>query len=105
MPIFLPISGVDLGSVVAGFFQLRLGFQTDYGVSGTAMASIIYTFQGKTSHAGGAPWGGRSALDAVEIMNVATNYLREHLHFSARMHYVIPDGGEAPNVVPDRARV
>jgi aminobenzoyl-glutamate utilization protein B len=41
----------------------------------------------------------------VEIMNVATNYLREHLHFSARMHYVIPDGGEAPNVVPDRARV
>jgi aminobenzoyl-glutamate utilization protein B len=41
----------------------------------------------------------------VEIMNVAANYLREHLHFSARMHYVIPDGGEAPNVVPDRARV
>jgi aminobenzoyl-glutamate utilization protein B len=44
-------------------------------------------------------------LDAVEIMNVATNYLREHLHFSTRMHYVIPDGGEAPNVVPDRASV
>jgi len=41
----------------------------------------------------------------VEIMNVATNYLREHLHFSNRMHYVIIDGGEAPNVVPDRARV
>ena len=38
-------------------------------------------------------------------MNVATNYLREHLHFTHRMHYVIPEGGEAPNVVPDRASV
>lgn len=81
------------------------GFHSDYGVSGSAMASIVYTFEGKTAHAGGAPWGGRSALDAVEIMNVATNYLREHLHFSARMHYVIPNGGEAPNVVPDQASV
>lgn len=81
------------------------GFSTGYGVAGSAMSSIIFTFQGKTAHSGGAPWSGRSALDAVEIMNVATNYLREHLHFSARMHYVIPEGGEAPNVVPDRARV
>ncbi|MBI5819818.1 MAG: amidohydrolase [Verrucomicrobia bacterium] len=81
------------------------GFQTAYGVSGTAMISVTFRFQGKTAHSGSAPWNGRSALDAVEIMNVAANYLREHLHFSARMHYVIPDGGEAPNVVPDRARV
>lgn len=81
------------------------GFSTDYGVSGSAMCSVSFTFQGKTAHSGSSPWIGRSALDAVEIMNVATNYLREHLHFSARMHYVIPEGGEAPNVVPDRARV
>jgi len=81
------------------------GFSTAYGVAGSAMYSVIFTFQGKTAHSGSSPWSGRSALDAVEIMNVATNYLREHLHFSARMHYVIPDGGEAPNVVPDRARV
>ena len=81
------------------------GFQTAYGVSGTAMISATFRFQGKTAHSGSAPWSGRSALDAVEIMNVAANYLREHLHFSARMHYVIPDGGEAPNVVPDRACV
>ena len=80
-------------------------FNTGYGVAGSAMISATFRFQGKTAHAGGAPWSGRSALDAVEIMNVAANYLREHLHFSARMHYVIPDGGEAPNVVPDRARV
>ena len=81
------------------------GFQTAYGVTGSAMYSVIFAFQGKTAHSGSAPWSGRSALDAVEIMNVATNFLREHLHFSARMHYVIPEGGEAPNVVPDKARV
>lgn len=81
------------------------GFESAYGVAGSAMCSVSFTFKGKTAHSGSNPWSGRSALDAVEIMNVATNYLREHLHFSARMHYVIPDGGEAPNVVPDRARV
>jgi len=81
------------------------GFQTSYGVAGSAMISVTFTFRGKTAHSGGSPWGGRSALDAVEIMNVAANYLREHLHYSTRMHYVIPDGGEAPNVVPDRAQV
>jgi aminobenzoyl-glutamate utilization protein B len=66
---------------------------------------VIYSFTGKTSHSAGGPWAGRSALDAVEIMNVSTNYLREHLHFTYRMHYVILEGGEAPNVVPDRASV
>ncbi len=81
------------------------GFQTAYGVAGSAMISVTFAFRGKTAHAGGAPWSGRSALDAVEIMNVSANYLREHLHFSTRLHYVIPDGGEAPNVVPDRAQV
>jgi len=81
------------------------GFGTDYGVSGNALFSTIFTFKGKTAHSAGAPWVGRSALDAVEIMNVATNYLREHLQLSQRMHYVILEGGEAPNVVPDKASV
>lgn len=80
------------------------GFGTGFGRSGNAMFSTIFTFKGKTSH-GASPWGGRSALDAVEIMNVATNFLREHLLFTYRMHYVILEGGEAPNVVPDRASV
>jgi len=80
-------------------------FNTSYGIRGNAMASVMYTFTGKTAHSAGGPWDGRSALDAVEIMNVSTNYLREHLHLTQRMHYVIPDGGEAPNVVPDRASV
>lgn len=80
-------------------------FNTRYGVSGNAMFSLIYSFKGKTAHSAGAPWSGRSALDAVEIMNVATNYLREHLNYTYRMHYVITEGGEAPNVVPDKASV
>lgn len=81
------------------------GFGTGYGVDGNALFSTIFTFRGKTSHAAGAPWIGRSALDAVEIMNVATNYLREHLPLSYRLHYVVLEGGEAPNVVPDKASV
>jgi aminobenzoyl-glutamate utilization protein B len=80
-------------------------FSTDYGVRGSALMSVMFTFTGKTAHSAGSPWNGRSALDAVEIMNVATNFLREHLHYSHRMHYVIPQGGDAPNVVPDTASV
>jgi aminobenzoyl-glutamate utilization protein B len=80
-------------------------FNTGYGIRGSAMYSVIFTFEGKTAHSAGSPWSGRSALDAVEIMNVATNYLREHLRFTHRMHYVILKGGEAPNVVPDKASV
>lgn len=80
------------------------GFGTGYGRSGNALYSTVFTFKGRTSH-GASPWGARSALDAVEIMNVATNYLREHLFYTYRMHYVILEGGEAPNVVPDKASV
>lgn len=81
------------------------GFSTSYGVGGNAVISVLFTFRGRTAHSAGAPWSGRSALDAVELMNIATNYLREHLHYTHRMHYVITEGGEAPNVVPDKATV
>lgn len=80
-------------------------FSTSYGIGGNAMYSAIFTFKGKTAHSAGGPWNGRSALDAVELMNVATNFLREHLYYTHRMHYVIIEGGEAPNVVPDKASV
>jgi len=74
------------------------------GPSSNAMFSTEFSFKGVTAH-GASPWGGKSALDAVELMNDATNMLREHLYFTYRMHYVIPSGGEAPNVVPDYAKV
>ncbi len=81
------------------------GFGTGYGTDGDGMFSTVFTFKGKTAHAAGAPWSARSALDGVDIMNVAVNFLREHLFYTERIHYVITEGGEAPNVVPDRASV
>ena len=67
--------------------------------------SAIFHFHGITAHAGGDPHNGRSALDAVELMNVGANYLREHVTSDVRIHYVIKEGGTAPNIVPDNASV
>ena len=72
---------------------------------GNGLVSVEYTFQGETAHAGNAPWRGRSALDAVELMNVGWNYRREHLRIQQRSHYVVTDGGDQPNVVPRTASV
>ena len=72
---------------------------------GTGLVSVLYSFKGESAHAAGAPWRGRSALDAVELMNVGWNYRREHLPLSSRSHYVIVDGGDQPNVVPPTASV
>jgi len=73
--------------------------------SSAAMQSARFHFTGKASHAAGDPQNGRSALDAVELTNVGANYLREHIPQEARLHYVITDGGAAPNIVPDKASV
>jgi aminobenzoyl-glutamate utilization protein B len=81
------------------------GLSTGYGVVGNAVISVVFSFKGKTAHAASTPWAGISALDGVELMNVAVNYLREHLFYTARLHYIIKEGGEAPNVVPDKASV
>jgi aminobenzoyl-glutamate utilization protein B len=70
-----------------------------------AMVSVRFTFYGRTSHAAADPHRGRSALDAVELMNAGVNYMREHVKEDARLHYVITDGGQQPNVVPARASV
>ncbi|HHX29101.1 MAG: amidohydrolase [Bacillota bacterium] len=73
--------------------------------SGNAMNSVKFQFHGKTAHAAGDPHNGRSALDAVELLNVGANYLREHVIPDARIHYVITEGGGQPNVVPAEAEV
>ncbi|CAH2213468.1 M20 family metallopeptidase [Tepidibacter aestuarii] len=75
------------------------------GFSTNAMLSAEFFFKGVSSHAGQEPEKGRSALDAVELMNVGTNYLREHIIDGARMHYTITNGGVAPNIVPAEASV
>lgn len=71
----------------------------------TGLNSAVFHFHGITAHAGGDPHNGRSALDAVEITNIGANYLREHVTSDVRIHYVITEGGTAPNIVPDRASV
>ncbi|EGK01145.1 amidohydrolase [Dysgonomonas gadei] len=78
------------------------GVTTD---TGTAIQMIDYSFFGVAAHAAASPDKGRSALDGVEALNYMVNLLREHVPMSSRIHYVIADGGEAPNVVPDYARV
>lgn len=72
--------------------------------SSNALNHFEAEFFGRTAHAAGDPWDGRSALDGVELADVGLNFLREHLKPTARIHYVILDGGGAPNVVPDYAR-
>lgn len=70
-----------------------------------ALSAIEFYFSGVTAHAGSAPHLGRSALDAVELMNVGANYMREHVPDGTRIHYQITNGGMAPNIVPDNASV
>src|SRR5262245_23673518 len=67
------------------------------------LISVQYEFHGEPAHAGSAPWRGKSALDAVELMDIGWNFRREHLRISQRSHNVIPDGGFRPNVVPESA--
>ena len=83
------------------------GFSTSYGqgFASSGLVSVQYYFHGKAAHSAGAPWAGRSALDAVELMNVGWNYRREHLRLQQRSHYVVINGGDQPNVVPSEAGV
>jgi aminobenzoyl-glutamate utilization protein B len=73
--------------------------------SGNGLVSVEYSFKGESAHAAGQPWRGRSALDAVELMDVGWNFRREHLRLQQRSHYVITNGGDQPNVVPPNASV
>lgn len=79
--------------------------QVVYG-SSNANFRVFFTFHGAAAHAASAPHLGRSALDAVELMNVGVNYMREHMIDEARVHYAVTDtGGNAPNVVQQHAQV
>ena len=88
------------------FTHVSSNLSVSYGqASGTGLISVEYTFEGEAAHGAGAPWRGRSALDAVELMNVGWNYKREHLHPLKRSHSIITDGGDQPNVVPSKASI
>ncbi len=88
------------------FTHVSNNFNVSWGDAGnTGLISVKFNFEGAAAHAAGAPWRGRSALDAVELMNIGWNFKREHLETTQRSHYVISDGGDQPNVVPSKATV
>ncbi len=88
------------------FTHVGDNLETGWGEGdGNGLVSVLYKFEGRSAHAAGAPWRGRSALDAVELMDVGWNFRREHLRLPQRSHYVIKDGGDQPNVVPPTAAV
>jgi aminobenzoyl-glutamate utilization protein B len=88
------------------FTHVSHNLSVGYGDAGNnGLVSVRFNFEGAAAHAAGAPWRGRSALDAVELMNIGWNFRREHLELTQRSHYVISDGGDQPNVVPSKASV
>lgn len=88
------------------FTHVANNLGVSYGDAGNnGLVSVKFSFEGAAAHAAGAPWRGRSALDAVELMNIGWNFRREHLELTQRSHYVISDGGDQPNVVPSKASV
>src|SRR5262245_13554492 len=114
--------GVDEELVGAKAYFIRAGLFRDVDISlfahvgtnlgvswgggfGTGLVSVEYMFSGESAHAAAQPWRGRSALDAVELMDIGWNYRREHLRLQQRSHSVITNGGDQPNVVPQRASV
>ncbi len=88
------------------FTHVSDNLSVSYGPSmGTGLISVEYAFDGESAHSAGAPWRGRSASDAVELMNIGWQYNREHLHPLGRSHSVITNGGDQPNVVPSKASI
>jgi len=88
------------------FAHVGNNFGVGYGpTGGSGLVSIEYMFTGESAHAAAAPWRGRSALDAVELMSTGYEFRREHLRLATRVHYVISNGGDQPNVVPPNASI
>jgi aminobenzoyl-glutamate utilization protein B len=103
---FLVREGLFRDADVALFTHVGSDLGVQWGQSGsTALVSAIFKFQGTSAHAAGAPWRGRSALDAAMLMGQGWEYQREHIEIGQRSHYVIRDGGDQPNVVPSTASI
>jgi aminobenzoyl-glutamate utilization protein B len=97
-----------------GYFQdvdialhdhIGTGFGTVYGLRQYALISAEFTFRGQSAHAATAPWKAKDALDAVVLMDIGWDKLREHLEPTQRSHRVITSGGDQPNVIPNKAAI
>jgi aminobenzoyl-glutamate utilization protein B len=98
--------GVFAGVDAVLFTHVADNLSTSWGYAGgTGLVSVEYSYYGESAHSAMAPWRGRSALDAVQLMTLGWEMRREHLRPEQRSHYVISDGGDQPNVVPSRASV
>jgi aminobenzoyl-glutamate utilization protein B len=93
----------DVDAVI--YLHIRDSLATGYGVQNYAAISSIFTFHGKTAHAAVDPWDGKDAVDAVELMDIGFDKLREHLHPSYRAHRTITNGGIQPNIIPDTGQI
>ena len=103
---FFVREGLFKDADVALFTHVSNGLGVSWGQSGqSALISAIFKFKGTSAHAAGAPWRGRSALDAAMLMGTGWEYQREHNELPTRSHYVIMDGGDQPNVVPSTASI
>ncbi|MEP7345473.1 MAG: amidohydrolase [Gemmatimonadaceae bacterium] len=103
---YLVRAGVFKDVDVTLFTHVGDNLAVGYGPSGSnAMISAEFRFRGQTAHAAGAPWRGKSALDAVMLMATGWEFHREHMEPAQRSHYVIKDGGDQPNVVPQTASI
>jgi aminobenzoyl-glutamate utilization protein B len=85
--------------------HIGTGFGTVYGLRQYALISAEFTFKGQSAHAATAPWNARDALDAVVLMDIGWDKLREHLEPSQRSHRVITNGGDQPNVIPNKSSI
>ena len=103
---FFVRDGVFEGVDVNLFTHVASNFSVAWGQrGGNALISAQFSFTGETAHSAGSPWRGRSALDAVMLMAQAWEFKREHLRPAARSHYIIVEGGDQPNVVPQQAKI
>jgi aminobenzoyl-glutamate utilization protein B len=103
---FLVRAGVFKDVDITLFTHVGQSLQVSWGQSSSnALISAIFKFKGESAHAAGAPWRGKSALDAVMLMANGWEFHREHMELAQRSHYVITDGGDQPNVVPSTAAI
>ena len=103
---YLVRAGIFKDADAVLFTHVGQDLGVSWGQSGSnALISAIFKFKGESAHAAGAPWRGKSALDAVMLMANGWEFHREHMELPQRSHYVIPDGGDQPNVVPSTASI
>ena len=93
----------DVDAVI--YLHIRDSLATGYGLQNYAAISSFFTFHGKTAHGAVNPWDGKDAVDAVELMDIGFDKLREHLHPTYRAHRTITNGGIQPNIIPDTGQI